>query len=288
MSVQIIRQAYGKSRVRLTRVRRLINYHEISEFTVEILLDGDFETAYTHSDNSMVIPTDTVKNTVFALGREWEGDQCEEFALMLANHLIERYPHVHTTHVRIVEHLLQRIEQDGQPHPYAFVGGSKEARTCEVTKSRNKEPSLVIESGIDSLFILKTTESGFSDFHHDEFTTLKNTEDRIFATTLSASWIYDSSEVDFGEGYIACRSILIRESVARFSPSVQATLFEMATAVLVEIPSIKSISLRMPNQHRLLVDLSPFQLDNPNLVFVATDEPHGTISATMCREGVAL
>jgi urate oxidase len=32
------------------------------------------------------------------------------------------------------------------------------------------------------------------------------------------------------------------------------------------------------------VDLTPFGLDNPNQVFVATDEPHGLIEATFRRE----
>ncbi len=31
----------------------------------------------------------------------------------------------------------------------------------------------------------------------------------------------------------------------------------------------------MPNKHRLLVDLSPFGLENANEIFVATDEPYG-------------
>jgi urate oxidase len=284
MSFVISNQAYGKSRVRLSRVRRLADYHEISEFTVEILLDGDFETAYTQSDNSKVVPTDTVKNTVFALGRKWEGDEAEEFAMILSEHFLSRFSHIDSVQVFIVEHLLSRVVQDGKPHPHAFVGGSKETKTCLIKQTRSGNSTPIIESGIDSLFVLKTTESGFSDFHHDEFTTLKDTNDRIFATSISASWVYDSSEVDFRDAYDCCRAILIRESVERFSPSVQATLYEMGTSVLQEIPAIKSISLRMPNQHRLLVDLTPFELDNPNLVFVATDEPHGTISATICRQ----
>jgi urate oxidase len=40
----------------------------------------------------------------------------------------------------------------------------------------------------------------------------------------------------------------------------------------------------MPNLHRHLVDLSPFELDNPNVLFVPTDEPHGNITAGVCRE----
>ena len=49
-------------------------------------------------------------------------------------------------------------------------------------------------------------------------------------------------------------------------------------------PAVEEISLSMPNLHRVLVDLSPFDLDNPNVLFVPTDEPHGSISAGVRRE----
>jgi urate oxidase len=64
---------------------------------------------------------------------------------------------------------------------------------------------------------------------------------------------------------------------------VQATLFEMAEAAFAASGKIDEISLAMPNQHHLLVDLTPFGLDNANEVFVPTDEPHGDIRATVAR-----
>jgi urate oxidase len=290
MSMVIKEQAYGKSRVRLTRLRKQGERHSITEFTVEILLDGDFETAYTQADNSMVIPTDTVKNTVFALGRNWEGDQCEEFAMILTDHFLS-FQHVSKCEVKIIEHQWDRITIDGKEHPHAFKGGNTEVRTCRLIASRTDSSMgnhYELTSGIDALAILKTTQSGFSDFFHDKFTTLQDTDDRIFASTITAQWKYvptlTLNTVNFEAIYDEIRSTIIRECVARYSPSVQATLYEIATAVLESQSLVNEISLRMPNQHRLLVDLSKFSLDNPNLVFVATDEPHGTISATIARQ----
>ncbi|PKU64414.1 Uricase [Dendrobium catenatum] len=80
-----------------------------------------------------------------------------------------------------------------------------------------------------------------------------------------------------------------------YSPSVQNTLYLMAVAVLNRFPDIASIQLRMPNIHFLPVNLS--SKDNPNLVkiskhlplqfaddvYLPTDEPHGTIEATLSR-----
>ena len=39
----------------------------------------------------------------------------------------------------------------------------------------------------------------------------------------------------------------------------------------------------MPNQHCLLINLSPFGLENKNELFVPTNEPHGQIEGTVER-----
>ncbi len=57
----------------------------------------------------------------------------------------------------------------------------------------------------------------------------------------------------------------------------------MAEALLAQVPSVSDIKLTMPNKHCLLVDLSPFGQDNPNEIFVPTEEPHGYIEARVTR-----
>ena len=42
----------------------------------------------------------------------------------------------------------------------------------------------------------------------------------------------------------------------------------------------------MPNKHYLLINLSPFGLENKNEIFVPTDEPHGQIEASVTRDGL--
>lgn len=39
----------------------------------------------------------------------------------------------------------------------------------------------------------------------------------------------------------------------------------------------------MKNKHCLLIDLSPFGMENKNEIFVPTDEPHGQIEASVTR-----
>jgi urate oxidase len=68
------------------------------------------------------------------------------------------------------------------------------------------------------------------------------------------------------------------------SESVQHTLFDMAKAALAQVETLKEIHLVMPNKHRLLVDLSRFKLNNPNQIFVPTDEPSGYIEARITAD----
>jgi urate oxidase len=80
MSSTISANSYGKSLVRLTKVTRKKDRHELKEIAVDICLEGAFEEAYTRGDNSMVVPTDTMKNTVYALASKHELADIEGFA----------------------------------------------------------------------------------------------------------------------------------------------------------------------------------------------------------------
>jgi urate oxidase len=279
-------QSYGKSRVRLTKVFRDTPVHEISELSVDVELDGDFGTSYTAGDNSRVIPTDTMKNTVYAFARELDVREVETFAWTLGSHFVENFDHVSQAMVKVTERPWERITSGGKEHPHAFLGTSSERNTCiaMVNRTGEGEPEGTIECGLEGLILLKTTQSGFSNFLKDEFTTLKETDDRIFATSATAAWSYNDTPDGWRGIRRRIRARLIHEFAARFSPSVQATLYEMCSGVLDAEPAVEEISLSMPNLHRNLLDLSAFELDNPNVLFVPTDEPHGNISASVCRE----
>jgi urate oxidase len=57
----------------------------------------------------------------------------------------------------------------------------------------------------------------------------------------------------------------------------------MAEAALDACDDVSEVTLTLPNRHHLLVDLAPFGLDNPNEIFVATDQPFGLMEATVRR-----
>jgi urate oxidase len=65
---------------------------------------------------------------------------------------------------------------------------------------------------------------------------------------------------------------------------LQQTLYAMGREVLEHRPEIAEVRLTLPNKHHLLVDLAPFELANPNEVFVAADRPYGLIEGTVLRD----
>jgi urate oxidase len=269
---------YGKSRIRLVKVRRSRDPHELVDLTIDVQLEGAFDAVYVDGDNRPCLATDTMKNTVYALARQDPIAHVETFALRLAEHFLGK-PAVSRVRISAVEQPWGRLSSGGHPHPHAFVQAGAEHWTTVVTRdARDAE----IVSGLANLVVLKTTDSAFSGFPRDEFTTLPETEDRIMATSITATWTYASAATDFSaRGTI--RRALVETFASHRSRSVQHTLYAMGQAALAACADITAITLTLPNRHHLLVDLSPFGLDNPNEIFVATDQPFGLIEATIRR-----
>src|SRR5438477_4444555 len=273
--------SYGKSDVRLSKVTRRGDIHHLTEMSVSIELRGEFTRCYTEGDNSMVIPTDTQKNTVYALAKKHTFDSIEQFGKILAKHFVDNFSHVSSATVSIEQTLWNRIVLDGKAHEHAFIGGNDETRRCVITQTRD---GLKITGGISGMKVLKTTKSGFVNFIKDEYTTLKETTDRIFATIVDATWSYNALDADFNACYMSIRNAMIRVFAEHDSLAVQQTLYAMGEAALDVCRQIDEIDLVMPNQHRLLVNLQPFGLENPNEIFVPTTEPYGKICGTIRRD----
>jgi urate oxidase len=268
---------YGKAGVRLLRLDRSTEPHRLFEATVEISLEGPFAEAYAEGDNCRVLPTDTMKNTVYVMARRHDVDTPEALALHLAKHFEAAQEQVHKATVQVSQKPWLRHGN----HPAAFVAGGGDR---DVATAVAEAGSVTVTSAIAGLVILKSSRSGFSDFPRDEYTLLQETDDRILSTSLDARWDYhDSESADFA----AVRSRIRRGMLDAFadheSRSVQHTLYWMGEAALAAAPEITRIHLRMPNKHYLLVNLEPFGLDNPNVVFLPIDEPAGMIEGTVSR-----
>jgi urate oxidase len=285
MPVKLAANRYGKSRVRLMRVTKHEDHHDLDEWTVQILLTGDFETVHTLGDNSQVLPTDTMKNTVYSVARDSKAGSMEDYAKELIDFLLSRNAQVESVEVVIESTLWKRLIVDDKPYSTAFMRGSDERQTTTV--SRTQSGTFAIASGLDRLTVMKTAQSGFIGYIKDSLTTLPETTDRLFATALKAEWPYTDKAIaegiDFNKVRRHLREALISTFAKHDSLSVQQTLYAMAEAALAHTDIIDEVYMLMPNKHNLLVDLGRFGQTNPNHIFVPTDDPHGTIEATVRR-----
>lgn len=281
--IELGENRYGKSRVRLVRVKRDKDRHDLREWTLEVLLQGDFENCFKDGDNSKILPTDTMKNTVYSLARKSPGGCMEEFAKEMIDFLLRRNPQVSRAEVTVSEKAWERVAAGGKPHPTTFVQSSGELQTTKVERAQNGTFSIV--SGLENLMIMKTAGSGFEGYIQDSLTTLPPTADRLFGTALGASWKYASADTGFHKLRAKIREILLAVFAGHESKSVQHTLYAMGEAVLKGVAEVSEIDLTMPNIHCLLVDLSRFGQDNPSEIFIPTDEPQGYIEARIRRQG---
>jgi urate oxidase len=272
--------AYGKSSVRLVKVSRHGDRHDLKDLTVAIRFEGDYDLSYTDGDNTDVLPTDTMKNTVYALAAGNPVEEPESFGLLLARHFLGRNPKLRRVRVDLTEQPWGRIAIGARQHGQAFVRYGAESRSATLQGERDR---IAVGAGVSDLVILKSSRSGFSGFLRDEYTTLPDVADRILATAMTATWQYRTTDLDFNLTWRAVRSTMLEAFAEHDSQSVQHTLHAMGQAVLDSVDAVTAVRLVMPNKHHLPVDLARLGLESRNEIFVPTDEPYGLIEATLVR-----
>ncbi|RMZ91117.1 hypothetical protein DV736_g1640, partial [Chaetothyriales sp. CBS 134916] len=287
---------YGKDNIRLYKVHRdeATKTQLVVEMTVCVLLEGEIETSYTKADNSVVVPTDTMKQTTYIVAKQNPIQPPELFASVLGSHFVETYKHIHTAHISIIQHKWTRMTIDGKPHPHSFYrdGNEKILVNADVTKGKGIE----IRSGISDLLVLKSTGSGFHHFITDEFTILKDTYDRILSTSIDAGWKWKTfTGVDevkkeaakFDDASIKVREITFRLFANEESPSVQNTMYKMCEQILDAVPLVEAVDYSLPNKHYFEIDLS-WHKDLKNTgkdaeVYAPQSDPNGLIKCTVTR-----
>jgi len=273
--------AYGKSRVRLTKVTREKDRHVLHEIAVNIQLEGKFERSYTEGDNSDVVATDSMKNTVYVLAAEHELKSIEAFGKILAQHFLSSYETISKVTVHLEEELWHRISVNGTEHKNSFYGAGAEKHTADINATRE---SVDVVSGIVGLKLVKTTDSEFWGFVRDRYTTLVEVKDRIFGTSVETQWKYMGENADYQKAYEKVRNTILEVFADHHSLAVQHTLYDIGQKALNDCADLKQITITMPNEHRIPFNLEPFGLENKDEIFIATDEPFGLITGTLTRE----
>lgn len=294
---------YGKDNVRVLKVWRDPqdpNHQKVIEMTVCVLLEGEIEESYTQADNSSIVPTDTVKNTIYILAKQNEVWPIELFGATLVNHFITRYPHIHAAYAHIIQHRWTRYNVQGKPHPHSFLKDGEETRIVDVSKSDDGSP-FKITSGIKHLTVLKSTGSMFYGYNKCEYTILPETKDRILSTDVDASWTWQPSKVStvgqvkqlayngvFDNAWEGARNITLETFALENSASVQASMYNMSQAILREFNQIDTVSYALPNKHYFEINLSWHKgLKNTGKnaeVYAPQSNPNGLIKCTVSRQ----
>jgi urate oxidase len=268
---------YGKAETRLVRVTKDGETHQLADLNVGIALSGDLTATHLTGDNTGVLPTDTMKNTVYAFAKQYGVAEPEAFGLLLARHFVETQPQVHAAKVSIEAVAWERLG------PHSFQRKSDFTRTALINVS---ETEAQVVSGLRDLVLLNSTDSEFHGFPRDKYTTLKEATDRVLATAVDAKWRHFSDKSDWADSFAGATRALTDAFVDTYSYSLQQTLLAMGTRVLERRPEIAEVRLALPNKHHYLVDLAPFGLENDNEVFIAGDRPYGLIEGTVTRDDV--
>jgi len=294
--MSLTQNRYGKSQVGVLRTwKDQSGQFQVQDYHVEVLFEGDkLDLAYTHDNNKFVVPTDTIKNTIYLIAKQNPGTSAEAYGINLTRHFLSEYAHISTAIINITENLWSRMNIKNSPHPHSFISRGPLLHTVRIIGKRrlssggankSQDPFILkVISGVKDLYILKTTGSGFEDFWTDKYTTLQPARDRLLKTKIKARWTFEEgrTDVDYGKIWQGVIDVIYDIFAGGYSASVQATLYKMGKAVLERFEEIGEIWLSGPNIHNweivLVGGVKNGEVYNP------VPEPVGFITATITRE----
>lgn len=280
MSIVLTDADYGKTDIRVVKLFRSEPQHRLKDVEIRVLLTGQFDRGYTTGDNTDWLSTDTIRNISYATARTGFRASIEEYGAEIAAQILEVAPLVHAATIELAERRWTRLITDGKPHDHVFVRDVG-LRTAKV---HNDGESVRFSSGITDYSVLKTAESGWEGYLQDPFTTLPETNDRVLATTVTATWDYVAgARPDFDALWPAVIEQILTTFSDHYSYGVQNDVYLIGRAVLARFAEIDRIHLSLPNLHHLLFNLEPFGLSNDHEVFHATTEPRGLLRGAVAR-----
>lgn len=282
MSIELVDNDYGEKGIRLLRLMRRGGLHEVKDLTVSVRFEGAFEAAHMKGENRAVLPTDTVKNTVYVLARQYPAEAIEEFAFHITEHFLTYNPQVALVDVHISERPWSRITIGDKGHASAFLASASEKRIAHINATRAQ---VNLQSGLEDLKVMKTSGSTFEGFLRDPYTTLEENRQHILSSALNATWSYEfpEPEMPFSTMWHGVRKTLLETFAAHEGKSLQHSLYTLGQAVLDNFEAISEIHVRMPDNYCSPVNLKPFGMENENEVFVPLEEPQGVAAATLRR-----
>lgn len=296
---QLLESSYGKANVKFLKVKKNPSNpteQDVLEANVQVLLRGGFDVSYTKADNSPIVPTDTVKNTILVEAKKTDVWPIERFAAHLAKHFSSKYAHVMGVEVNIVQAKWSRFNVNDAPHPHSFKHEGPETRRVFLDYCKRKD-KLVVKSSIKDLTVLKSTGSMFYGYNVCDYTTLKPTKDRILSTDVDASWTYSSKALSnfedvfkqadaglFDKTYESARKVTLDLFALENSASVQATMYNMSHKILELVPEVENVTYILPNKHYILFNFEWKGIKDNSELFYPSPDPNGLIKSTVGRK----
>ncbi len=271
--------AHGESRVRMLRLIRRGDRHDPRDLSVSIRYEGEFAAAFSEGRAAGVVPGETLKTLVHTAARVQTLREIEEFGLDLCARVLATHPHLALVRVDVAEQPWQRVEVGGKAVGQAFILGGPEQRTSAVTSNGRK---MAVVSGIENLTIMRS--AGFTapqiPAPDDEDDSLPP----LVVGSLSVRWTYSTPDVTFGAYRQGVRTAVLETIALHASRSVQYTLHSLGDVLLASFPEISVVTLSMHERPYRPVDLFHANVENPDDLFVAREEPVSLVEVTLERE----
>ncbi|EGV98613.1 Uricase [Cricetulus griseus] len=246
--VEFVRTGYGKDMVRVLHIQRDGKYHSIKEVATSVQLTLRSKKDYLYGDNSDIIPTDTIKNTV---------------------------------------HVLAKLKGNGVKHVHAFIHTPTGTHFCEVEQMRNAPPVIhsgikdlkvlkTTQSGFEGF--IKDQFTTLPEVKDRCFATQVYCKWRYQRRDVDfeATWstVRDIILKKFAGPY----------DRGEYSPSVQKTLYDIQVLSLSQVPEIEDMEISLPNIHYFNIDMSKMGLINKEEVLLPLDNPYGKITGTVRKK----
>jgi urate oxidase len=265
----------------MLRLVRRGDRHDPRDLTISLRFEGDFDGAFREGRPDGVIPGETLKNLVHTSARHHATGEIESFGLELCRQLLESHPQITRVRAEVSEQPWLRMEVGGKAQGQAFVLGGPEQRGAAITSNGTQ---IAVVSSIENLNVMRT--AGFAAARQRPVSEAPGDEGLapLVIGALNVRWSYSTPDVTFGAYRQGVRSVVIETMALHASRSVQHTLYAIGDVLLASFPEISEVSLSMHERPYRPVDLFHANVENPDEVFVALEEPVGVVEVTLERE----
>ena len=266
----------------MLRIVRRGDRHDPRDLSVSIRYEGEFAAAFSEGRAAGVVPGETLKTLVHTAARVQTLREIEEFGLDLCARVLATHPHLALVRVDVAEQPWQRVEVGGKAVGQAFILGGPEQRTSAVTSNGRK---MAVVSGIENLTVMRS--AGFTTPRRPALDDADDSLPPLVVGSLSVRWTYSTPDVTFGAYRQGVRAAVLETIALHASRSVQYTLHSLGEVLLASYPEISVVTLTMHERPYRPVDLFHANVENPDDLFVAREEPVSVVEVTLERERVS-